>query len=470
MPLKKPNIVLIFSDQHRHDAMGCAGNPDIQTPNLDWLASQGTRYDTVWCQAPFCQPSRASFITGCYPQQLGFQDLSSVNNPPTLMKKLQALGYETATIGKMHYTEIANLQKLAESQSINTADFNDHFKQYGWNYLVQEFDKYHHVTPGVTTPYLSYLESQGLKKAYQQQVKQHMRGTPNHWRAATLPFAQKHDLTTFLTDHALSWLIDRESEKAFFLKIGYVQPHPPLIADPEWAAIYANKDIQLPNFERIKATVPIWKAYIDKLEKHAQLSNMKKIHITAAIKQYYAAISLIDQQIGRLLDQLRSTGEIDNTIIIYTADHGEMMGEKRLWGKMNFYKGSVQVPLIVKNCAGSSGQAQVIKKPLELLDLHEAIVTTANSNETSTNFNQLLSRKAQTKTHSLSQHGEFTSILLDGIRYTEHTPSKTACEFFDVTSDSSELTNLAASKAYKKRVKEASKSLQGAIKNMQPYK
>lgn len=443
MSTTRPNILLIFSDQHRHDAMGCAGNTDVYTPNLDWLATGGKRYKTAWCQSPFCQPSRTSFVSGLYPHQTAFQELAALSSPPTLMKKLQTAGYETANFGKMHYTEIQNLKRRAGKDEIHTAEFDDFFKQFGWDHLVQEFDKYHHVTSGVTTPYLDYLDSVGLKTSYQQQIRQHMRGTVDHWKAGISSIGKEHDLTTFLTNHAISWLdsSERDQDKPFFLKLAYVQPHPPMIADNEWSDYYADKEIELPSFERIKSDVPVWHQYVQSLENHAQISSMKKSHHIAAIKQYYAMISLIDEEVGRLNTHLEKLNLLDNTIVIYTGDHGEMMGEKRLWGKMNFYPGAVQVPLIIKSANENTNKGNVVETPVELLDLHKYILNLGRAlPNTDNGTTRSLEEFNSGYTHS--QYGEFFSCRKDQHQLTMHIPTNTICEALDHSRSGTPPTNI----------------------------
>lgn len=428
---KPTNILLIFSDQHRYDAMGCAGNPDIQTPNLDWLASNGTNYKNVWCQSPFCQPSRTSFITGLYPHQTGFRELASLSNPPTLMKKLKKAGYETATFGKMHYAEINSLKKMTDKQQFNTAGFDDYFKGFGWDHLVQEFDKYHHVHDDLSTPYLDHLAENGLKRAYQNQIKDHMRGTPNHWKASVSKVSKEHDLTSFLTNQALAWLKKRKNpNKPFFVKLAYVQPHPPMIADEKWSQFYADKDIQRPSFNRIKSNIPVWQEYISSLENHAQIKHMKKSHHIAAIKKYYAMISLIDEEVGRVIDLLKQTNQLDNTTIIYTCDHGEMMGEHRLWGKMNFFRGSVQVPLIIYNHSQHTGE--VNSDLIELIDLHHFIGLKSVSDPKS---KLTLSKQRQ---FCFSSYGKFASIRNTSQKLTLHVPSNSICEFTAIKDEGKE--------------------------------
>jgi len=452
MSQSQPNILLIFSDQHRHDALGCAGNTTVQTPNIDKLAAQGTRFTNVWCQSPFCQPSRTSFITGLYPHQTGFRDLGSLNNPPTLMKKLQSVGYETATVGKLHYSEIATLKKMAQSESINTADFNAHFKTFGWDYVLQEFDKYIHLDPNITTPYLSFLNEQGLSEQYRELIKNHHRGTPNHWRSRESTIPQEHDLTTYLTNNAIQWLNTRQTNKPFFLKLAYVQPHPPLIDDSIWANYYKDKDIEEPNFARIKSSVPIWNDYIQKLEKHGQINSMPKKNILEGIRHYMGMISLVDQQVGRVIKQLESRNLLDNTIIIYTSDHGEMMGERRLWGKMNFYKSSVNIPLIIR--LPKPNQQSTSSGLVELLDLRETILDFArckNSNGAGESLKSHLTEgKEHAKKYCFSQYFDFAAIRTDQYRYTMHIPSGTPCEFFDLKNDPKETHNQIKNKKFNK--------------------
>ncbi len=138
----KPNILFVFADQHRHNAMGCAGHPHVQTPTLDSLASEGTRFTKTWCQSPICQPSRASVITGRYAHELGVIHNTGGFDPswPTVMKQLQQAGYETATIGKTHYHESYQEPK-AEGQ-IDMRDQESFVQSFGWDYVLEEYDKY----------------------------------------------------------------------------------------------------------------------------------------------------------------------------------------------------------------------------------------------------------------------------------------------------------------------------------------
>ena len=138
------NILLIFADQHRHDVMGCAGHPLVRTPHLDALAASGVRFEQAWCQSPICQPSRASVITGRYAHELGVIHNTGGFDPtwPTVMKQLQAAGYETATIGKTHYHE--SYQPPKEDGQIDMRDQADFVKAFGWDYVLEEYDKYLH--------------------------------------------------------------------------------------------------------------------------------------------------------------------------------------------------------------------------------------------------------------------------------------------------------------------------------------
>ena len=172
---KKPNILFIFSDQHRHDVLGCAGHPLVQTPNLDRLMDWGMRFERTWTQCPVCMPCRATMITGRYTHELGFTSNVTADRGdtvddspfkpswPTIMKQLQGGGYETASIGKTHYHGRPGSQEAGErGERFDTRQFGDFVKGFGWDYVMEEYDRYGHVQSHVKSPYMDFLEARGL--------------------------------------------------------------------------------------------------------------------------------------------------------------------------------------------------------------------------------------------------------------------------------------------------------------------
>jgi arylsulfatase len=458
---KRPNILFIFSDQHRHDALGCAGNDLIQTPNIDQLAATGVRFTDAWCQSPICQPSRAALITGRYPHELGVMrnfgpDMDS--NWPTFMKQLQHAGYNTANVGKTHYYA----EGLAEpSGETDMRQFSERVSKFGFDHVVEEFDRYVHAMDNVHTPYTSYLKTEGMYETYRNQLKSIWRLTEQHWDGVTSPLTKEQDLTSFLTREAQSWLSGQSAEHPFFLQLSYVQPHVPLMGDPEWANFYRNLDIPRGRVSAERSGVPIWDDYLTWCGHHANGHLLSDEYVLTGARQYYAMISLIDECIGQLIQQLDSQGLLDNTWIVYSSDHGEMLGDHGLMAKFNFYRSSVQVPLIIHPAGGCAALASDVlasvvdigptlldlagAEPLEetrgcsllpALYLNEEVNEEPNdAGGAAVLFSEIQkqSREAQAPT--------FRAIRNRRYRLTLETTTDTPCELFDLQEDPDELYN-----------------------------
>lgn len=442
--MSAPNILFVFSDQHRHNVMGCAGHPIVQTPNLDKIASEGVRFTNTWCQSPICQPSRASVITGRYTHELGVIHNTGGFDPnwPTVMKQLQSAGYETATIGKTHYHE--SYQEPAEDGKIDMRDKTSFVQEFGWDYVLEEYDKYLHASRRLTTPYTEHLAKHGMLDAYRQQIKDVFRLTPEHWRGETSVLPQELDLTTFLADEASSWLKNRDSSKPFMLKLAFVQPHVPLIDDPTWAAYYADANITVPELQPADSANDVWGQYLAGLDNHSQAQVMNEEFVRNGIRHYFGMVSLLDQKLGEVMATLDAMGQLENTWIIYCCDHGEMLGEHRLWAKMNFYKGSVQVPLIIRPPGGMQG-----KTDDALVELIDVTATLADIGKASApeggHGNSLLPAldgSSIGREFAFSRIGHFAGLRNDRFRFTSHLKSGTPCELFDLRNDPGETNNL----------------------------
>ncbi|MYE83976.1 MAG: sulfatase-like hydrolase/transferase, partial [Gammaproteobacteria bacterium] len=310
-----PNILFIFSDQHRHDVLGCAGHPVVETPHLDRLAAEGVRFTETWCQSPICQPSRASVITGQYTHQFNMFSNTGPLDPavPTVMQALQEKGYETATIGKTHYHGMPTAEQVEESDGpFDMRGFAPFVQDFGWDHVLEEYDRYVHVNRNVRTPYTDHLASHGVYEPYREMIKSVFRLTPDHWRAQTSVLPQELDLSYFLADRAIDWLEGRTSDKPFLLMLGFVQPHVPLIDDPVWAEYYRDADIELPDQTVIDAPNAVWGEHLDYLYGHSQVQVMDDAFIREGIRHYLGMVSLIDHRIGDEIKVLQESGEIEN--------------------------------------------------------------------------------------------------------------------------------------------------------------
>ena len=451
---KHPNILFIFADQHRHDAMGCAGNSLIATPNIDQLANQGTRFTNAWCQSPICQPSRASMITSRYPHEL---DVMRNFGPdmdeewPTFMKQLQLSGYQTANIGKTHYYA----EGLVEpKQPTDLREFAPRVAGFGFDHVVEEFDRYVHAMDGVTTPYTEYLKSEGVYAAYRDQIKQIWRLTEHHWDGVTSPITQEQDLTSFLTREAQSWLAAQSDQDPFFLQLSYVQPHVPLMGDPTWAKYYSQTPIPRGPTRRPAGHPEVWSDYLSWCGHHANAHLLTDDYTLQGARQYYAMISLIDECIGRIMVQLEEQSLLDNTVIVYSSDHGEMLGDHGLMAKFNFYRSSVQVPLIIRPPGGapartSTALAQLIDIGPTLLDYAGAQTLPdarghslrAHLDGDDPHANDYLFSEIQ-KQSRRQNAPTFRALRNQRYRYTHETTTQTPCELFDLQDDPQELINL----------------------------
>jgi len=448
-----PNILFIFSDQHRHDVMGCAGHPLVQTPNLDRLSGEGARFTRAWCQSPVCQPSRASLITGRYTEQLGmFSNTGDFDRKwPTVMQSLKSAGYETASIGKTHYHGYPTREMLdAGGGPYDLRKYTDSVKHFGWDYVLEEFDKYAHASSRLRSPYTDYLQELGLLEDYREQIKGVFRLTRTHWRGETSCIPQEHDLTSFIGDHAMRWLTDRTSDQPFLLSIGFVQPHVPLIDDPTWADVYRDARIPLPNQRPAEAPNDVWQTKLDGLNQHSQIQTMSDEFVRTGIRHYLGMVSLVDQKIGEVLALLESQDQLDNTWIIYSADHGEMLGEHRLWAKMNFYKGSVQIPLIIRPPAGCDGC--VVEELVELVDVTATLADIGGADPPEGCQGRSLLPAFEGgiagKEFIRSRISNHSAVRDNRYRFTIDVTSNTPCELFDLEEDPDELTNLVNSASH----------------------
>ena len=376
MDAERPNILFLYADQHRADVLGSAGNDVVVTPHLDRLAREGVRCTNAWTESPICQPARASMLTGRYPTDHGILGNFVGDASPewaTVPQAIRAAGYDTASSGKTHYS---SWPMGANGPEDTPPPADEWIASFGFDHVVEEFDRYVHVG-SYDTPYVRFLQAHDALEPYQDAVRARFRSGDRHWEAVTSPLPQELDLTSFLAEEAHRWLGDRCGDRPWFLQLSFVQPHVPLMGDPQWAAFYADTDI-----ERTAPAVPStehhgWDAHLGLLRRHSHSELLTDEFVLAGARQYYAMVSLIDQQIGALLELLEQREQLDNTLIVYAADHGEMLGDHGLMAKMNFYRSSVTIPLIVRPPGGAP--PVVHDGPVQAIDIAATLLDTAGA-------------------------------------------------------------------------------------------
>jgi arylsulfatase A-like enzyme len=350
----RPNILFIMVDEMRWDAMSCAGHPIVKTPNLDRLAREGTRFATAYTCSAVCSPSRYSFFTSRYAHVHGAMTNGVPTREPQLLLPtiLKHYGYETAISGKLHFTPAQD----------------DYDFDYFWSFNREG--------PGKLQRWPEYLsEKLGPKAALVVPGSRPYPNDPLGGDIAKLPYPKEDYQTFWITDRAIDFLHRRNPQKPFFLFVSYLDPHSPShLPEPYWSMAAAMK-VPAP---KIPAEVKHQRA--EALEKPGGARGSAR-HLVAdeAMAQaltanYYATIRMVDDNIGRLLDQLERMGLAENTIIVFTADHGNMLGDRGRWFKGLAYEGSARIPLLIKApaagpLAASFNAGKVVPQIVENIDV-----------------------------------------------------------------------------------------------------
>ena len=301
---KKPNILFLMTDQHSMRVLGSYGNQIIKTPNLDKLANEGVVFKSNYSQNPICLPSRASLITGKMPSSLGiFGNDGILSEKTTMATVFKAQGYEVAWLGKEHW---GATNAEVGFGNLN-AEAHEAFKE-------------------------KYRPLNNLRK--------NIGRLPQN--ASAYKLSENEDYEALVTDHAIKFL-ENNTTKTFFLGVSFKKPHFPFMCHQKYFDLY--KDIvDLPEVtpDMIEALSINEKKTIEKYK----LDEMSSAEIKHARAMYYGMVTYIDEQFGRVLEKLNELGLRENTIIVYTSDHGEMAGEHGLWYKNSFLEASVAAPLI----------------------------------------------------------------------------------------------------------------------------
>lgn len=316
---KPPNVLWIVTDQHRADVAGFAGDERAHTPSLDRFAAESVRVTDLYCQAPLCVPARQSMLTGQFAHTHGaFRN--TVDFPPaqrTVAHAFAEAGFATALFGKTH---------------CNTAGFEvvRDFKAQLSDFLAEHPDG---KRPGD--------EHFKFRRSTESDYFDTM--NPGNVPAGDGPrfFMEEH-----VVGDALAWLEQRDDSRPFFVWASFLNPHPPLFAPDEFRALFADAD--LPLFGSMVDTEPgLLPVHVDRRVEQA-LGDVDDAALLEITRAYYAALAWTDHCVGELLDGLEQLGLADDTLVIYTSDHGELLGQHGLLQKRAFYEGATRVPCLLR--------------------------------------------------------------------------------------------------------------------------
>jgi len=321
--MPRPNILLLFTDQQRADTIHAAGNPIIHTPHLDRLAREGVLFECAYTPSPVCVPARCSLITGQYPHNTDCTDNGDPmpEDRPTFMQVLADAGYRTHGIGKMHFTP--NLQAL---RGFQTREFQEEIRA-----RADEDD------------YLQFLQANGYQHVYDPMgCRGEMYYIP---QPAQMP-AHLH-ATQWVGDRAVHFVESARSDQPFFLFASFIHPHPPFSPPTPWNKLYRAMLMPLP---KRPADCQALMTYMNRYQnRYKYRDNGLDANLLRVIKAYYyACISFIDFQIGRILHALGQVGQLDNTLILFASDHGEFLGDYDCFGKRSMLDSAARIPLLAR--------------------------------------------------------------------------------------------------------------------------
>ena len=317
MPDTPPNILLLMADQLAPHFTGAYGHPVVKTPHIDALAQRGARFDAAYCNSPLCAPARFSMMAGRLITRIGAYDNASEfpAATPTFAHYLRLMGYRTCLSGKMHFIGPDQLHGFDDRVTTDVYP-SDFAWTPDWDNARARIDKWYHNMESVRDA-----------------------GT------AMATFQIDYDDEVCFAAQRRLFDYARQGDTPFCMTVSFIHPHDPYVARPEWWNLYDPAEIDPPTTDA--AAVPL-----DPLSERVRDGILARDEppgeddIRRARHAYYANISYIDAKIGTLMQTLEETGFAANTVVILTADHGDMLGERGLWYKMTFFEHSARVPLI----------------------------------------------------------------------------------------------------------------------------
>jgi choline-sulfatase len=426
---EKPNILFFFTDMQRADTIHALGNPVIKTPNLDRLVKEGTAFTNCYSPSPVCIPARCCMQYGLYPQKTGLfvNGVMPEDNGASYPAILGENGYKTHAIGKCHFTpeplEMRGFQSRLTQEEIIDPEKDDYKK-----FLTK--NGYSNVEPHGSRSEMYYIP-----------------------QISTLP-AEVHP-TQWIGDRSIDFIEENSSDKKpWMLFSSFIHPHPPLAPPKPWHKLYRTPKMPYPNVPDESESL---QTYINRFQNRYKYRDQGiDKNLVRTIKAfYYATISFVDYQIGRVVDSLEKTGQLENTIIIFSSDHGEYLGDYNCFGKRSMHDASSKVPLIARY-PKRFAKNKICATPVSLIDIMPTILAAAKIDTSEIELDgKDLSKTAVEKTdrevvfsqHGSGQKGIYMVVSKDHKYFYSAADDK---EFlFDKNSDPQETHNCAGNPFYK---------------------
>ncbi len=445
---RKPNVLFIMADD-LNCRLGCYGDPQVKTPNLDRLAARGVTFERAYCQFPLCSPSRSSLLTGRRPNDTGvLRNPGGPNAKPgqgsphfreaipdtvTLPQLFKNNGYYVARVGKLYHYGVPN--QIGTNGLDDAPSWAEVFNPKGRDRADE--DKIFSLVPKNFGGTVSWLAADGTDE----------------------------EQTDGLSATAAISLLEKHKSDPFFLAVGFFRPHTPYVAPKPYFEKYPQADISLPNLsEEDRARLPA-PAFASAKQEQDKMSDGQR---REAIQAYQASISFMDAQVGRVLDAVERLGLADNTIIVFASDHGYHLQDHGLWQKMSLFENSARVPLIV-SAPGFASNGKKSPALAELVDIYPTVADLAQlplpeylSGKSLRPILVDASQEVKQVAFTQVRRGQFDgySVRTSRFRYTQWDGGSKGEQLYDLETDPQETTNLATHPAHAARVKELAALLQ----------
>jgi len=429
----KLNVLLVMSDDLNTD-VGCYGHRIVQTPNLDRLAARGVRFTRAYCQYPLCNPSRASMLTGLYPDQTGVRNnrvffRDNVPDVVTLPQLFRNHGYFTARIGKIYHYGVPS--QIGTNGMDDPASWDRVVNPRGRDKddedLIFSIDRIHHRLGGTMA-----------------------------WLAADGTDVEQTD--GIGATSCIELLKSRPAGKPFFIAMGFYRPHTPYVAPKKYFRRYPLELIRTPAEpldDLVDIPLPAW------VDRPYQL-NLDDLTKRQAIQAYYASITFMDAQLGRILDVMDEEGLWESTVVVFVSDHGYHMGEHKLWQKTTLFENSCRVPLIIAAPGFADTAGKATGAVTEMIDIYPTLADLCGLRAPS----YLAGRSLRPQLEDVSSAGREAAlttldsrdrvhrpvrwpptigytIRTERYRYTEWADGRLGVELYDHQEDPKEFLNLA---------------------------
>ncbi len=462
---RRPNVLFMISDD-LNTTLGCYGAPLIRTPNLDRLASRGMLFERAYCSFPLCGPSRNSLLTGLYPNSTGILTNSrifrqTIPNQVSMPQAFRQAGYFVGRIGKLYHFNVPN--SVGTDGHDDPASWELELNPVGVERL-EEHPKITTLTPKQFGGTLSWYAS---------------------------PKSDKHH-TDAMQARDAEWVLERcakDNDRPFFLSVGFFRPHTPYVApkDPYFGYYPPEQMPVVKNIKEDQADLP--PAALGSAKKEQE--SMSEQQTRECIQAYYASVSFMDAQVGKILDSLDRLGLTDNTIVVFTSDHGYHLGEHGLWQKRSLFEQSARVPLIISAPGYTKSRAKA-PSCVSHVDLFPTLAELCSVPKPSNLQGQSLvsmltdpsvvgrgwavtqidrnGNSGQVENNADKEKKGFFgySLRTHRYRYTEWNGGKAGKELYDHQSDPQELKNLAKDSSYDTLMLEFSTTLASAVKGTFP--